>query len=69
MKGSGFGPVARILLVLTLVHLPWPGLGPAFCRYFSVTTSPLLNALATPNARLELGPVPAAPAPPAKRLI
>lgn len=61
MKGSGFGPVARILLVLTLVHLPWPGLGPAFCRYFSVATSPLLNALATPNARLELGPVPAAP--------
>jgi hypothetical protein len=63
MKGSGFGPLARILLVLALVHLPWPGLGPAFCRYFSAVTSPLLNAVATHNVELELGPAPAPPNP------
>lgn len=58
-------PLLRVVVVLMLVHLPWPGLPRAFGSYFSAVTAPQLQLLAEQNVRVDLAPTPpTAKAPP-----
>jgi hypothetical protein len=47
-------PWLRILLVLLLLHVPWPGLGQLFGSYFSQVTPALLDVWSAPLLKLEL---------------
>lgn len=51
-----FGPLLRILLVLAVFHLPWPGLGRAFSGYFGHVASWLLDIWSVPTLDVQLGP-------------
>lgn len=58
-----FSPLLRIVLVLAVFHLPWPGLGSAFSAYFGQVAAWLLDFWSAPTLDLRLGP--AAPSGPA----
>jgi hypothetical protein len=49
-----FGPGARVIVVLALVHFPWPGLGSWFAGYFSHAATWLLAPLTAHGRHVEL---------------
>ncbi len=56
LKGALARPWVRALLVLLVLHVPWPGLGPTFASYFGHVAPALLSVWSPSSLRVEMKP-------------
>ncbi len=56
LKSALARPWVRALLVLLVLHAPWPGLGPTFASYFGQVAPALLSLWSPASLRLALKP-------------